>query len=180
MDALDAEQQKMLKLTAKGSAARWKLVKTLRDKKAETANATAATSPTSNEAVRELRWPSPLFTFSFYPTHNFWSLRNPPPPFCLVLVYNRRRQRLYAVDCARQLETHEPLGLLCKPQQQQLSFDPKMAAKASRVISPVLVQKYPQRAGRYSNQLEPLVAVPNRVASQWITNHTERRRLRRE
>ena len=107
MDALDAEQQKMLKLTAKGSAARWKLVKTLRDKKAETANATAATSPTSNEAVRELRWPSPLFTFSSYtpsrpshpgnrekpvtplnnllaghllvdPIHTFWSLRNPP------------------------------------------------------------------------------------------------------
>jgi hypothetical protein len=59
MDSLDAEQQKMLTLTAKGSAARWKLVKTLRDKKAETASVgarpspTTATSPTNNEAVRE-------------------------------------------------------------------------------------------------------------------------------
>jgi hypothetical protein len=54
MDSLDAEQQKMLTLTAKGSAARWKLVKTLRDKKAETASVgVTATSPTNNEAVRE-------------------------------------------------------------------------------------------------------------------------------
>jgi hypothetical protein len=53
---LDPEQRKMLTLTTKGSAARWKLVKTLRDKKAETASGaatTATTSPTNNEAVRE-------------------------------------------------------------------------------------------------------------------------------
>ncbi|XP_046630783.1 uncharacterized protein LOC124310811 isoform X5 [Daphnia pulicaria] len=53
MDALDPEQRKMLTLTTKGSAARWKLVKTLRDKKAETASGaatTATTSPTNNEA----------------------------------------------------------------------------------------------------------------------------------
>ena len=54
MDSLDAEQQKMLTLTAKGSAARWKLVKTLRDKKAETASVgVTAASPTNNESVRE-------------------------------------------------------------------------------------------------------------------------------
>lgn len=59
VDSMDVEHQKMLKLTTKGSAARWKLVKTLRDKKAETASVgarpspTAATSPTSTEAVRE-------------------------------------------------------------------------------------------------------------------------------
>lgn len=55
MDAMDTEQQKMLKLTLKGSAARWKLVKTLRDKKAETANVTATSPTTSNEAVRQHR-----------------------------------------------------------------------------------------------------------------------------
>lgn len=44
--------EKLLKLT-KGSAARWKLVKTLRDKKAEAASSSRCNSPTFNEAVRE-------------------------------------------------------------------------------------------------------------------------------
>ncbi|XP_059353307.1 uncharacterized protein LOC130700303 isoform X1 [Daphnia carinata] len=47
MDPMDVEQQKILKSTAKGSAARWKLVKTLRDKKAETASVGARPSPTT-------------------------------------------------------------------------------------------------------------------------------------
>uniref|UniRef100_A0A0P5QGL7 Unc-13 C n=1 Tax=Daphnia magna TaxID=35525 RepID=A0A0P5QGL7_9CRUS len=47
MDPMDVEQQKILKSTTKGSAARWKLVKTLRDKKAETASVGARPSPTT-------------------------------------------------------------------------------------------------------------------------------------
>lgn len=61
---IDEEHEKVLKLT-KGSAARWKLVKTLRDKKAEAASGTSpgASSPVNEAVRRETRgYSSALFS----------------------------------------------------------------------------------------------------------------------
>ncbi len=58
---VDIEQEKLLRLT-KGSAARWKLVKTLRDKKAEAANSGSSPGASSpvNEAVRNCSCLEPI------------------------------------------------------------------------------------------------------------------------